>query len=130
MTYIVVLGKGIEVQKDGNVKPRIETAINVLAAYVLYKNNDGAKIIFSGGFTKGKNKDSEAKAMFNCLKNYDPKFKNEDIILEEISIDTAGNAYEVGKIIDKDSEVVLLTTSYHLVRSKKIFKNYLIKVDA
>jgi uncharacterized SAM-binding protein YcdF (DUF218 family) len=130
MNYIVVLGKGIEVLRDGKVEPRVETKLNVLAAYVLYEDGVGDKIIFSGGHTKGKDRPSEAIAMLDYLRSYAPKFKNENIILEENSIDTAGNAYEVGKLIDKNSKVILLTTGYHLQRSKQLFKNYAVKVDS
>lgn len=129
MNYIVTLGKGLEVLQDGKVKLRIETAINVLAAYVLYKKGIGNKIIFSGGFTKGKDKASEAKAMFDYLRSYDSSFKQEDVILEEVSIDTAGNAFEVGKLLDRNSNVILLTTSYHLIRSRRIFRNFAVKVS-
>ncbi len=124
MNYIVVLGKGIEALSNDKVELRVESKLTTLAALVLLRNEVGDKIIFSGGRTKGKAKDSEAKAMLDYLKNYDPKFKNEDVILEEISIDTAGNAYEVKKLIGEGSKIILLTTSYHLTRAKQIFKNY------
>ncbi len=124
MNYIVALGKGIEVLRNGKVEARVESKLTALAAYTLLRKGLGDKIIFSGGQTKGKSKPSEAKVMFDYLKSYDPEFKNESVILEEASIDTAGNAYEVKKLISEESKIILLTTGYHLVRAKQIFKNY------
>jgi len=128
MNYIVVLGNGLIILKDNVLDLSPESRITALAAGVLYKERHGQKIIFSGGHTKGRNKASEAKKMFEFMKN---KFSipESDIILEENSIDTAGNAFEVKKLLPDNSNVILLSFVYHLPRAKKIFKNFGIYID-
>lgn len=123
MDYIVALGNGMVVLKDNVLDLSPESKITILAAGILYKDKLGQKIVFSGGHTRGKSKESEAKKMFEFIKN---KFSipESDIILEENSIDTAGNAFEVKKLLPENSKVILLSFAYHLPRAKRIFKNY------
>lgn len=111
------------VLKDNVLDLSPESKITILAAGILYKDKLGQKIVFSGGHTRGKDKESEAKKMFKFIKN---KFSipESDIILEENSIDTAGNAFEVKKLLPENSKVILLSFAYHLPRAKRIFKNY------
>lgn len=129
MIYIVALGKGIELLRDGKVRLRVETKLTALATVAYFKKGVGEKIIFSGGHTKGKDKPSEARVMFDFVKQHFPEISLADIILEEKSVDTADNAFWVKKILPQDAKIILITTSYHLPRSKKIFKNYSVLVD-
>jgi len=129
MKYIIALGKGLEVLKDGKVEPRVASKITALAAFMLLQKGIGDKVIFSGGHTKGINNSSEARVMFDFAKQYFPEIYSQKIILEENSIDTAGNAIEVKKLVPLDVEIILLTISFHLLRSKKIFESYAIKIN-
>jgi uncharacterized SAM-binding protein YcdF (DUF218 family) len=128
MKYIVALGKGIEIS-NGKISPTIGTVINTLAAYVLLQNGVGDKIIFSGGHTKGESKPSEARVMLDYLKKSVPRLSNNKVILEGQSIDTAGNAEEVGELIDSQSELLLVTTGSHLARAAKLFNNYGVRIN-
>lgn len=91
-------------------------------------------IIFSSGYTSGKSVPSEATAMSSFLSNNTKRFPDipEEIpvILEEESLDTASNADEVAKIVseiekntNRKTEVVLVTTRYHLKNAAKIFRD-------
>ena len=123
MEYIIALGNGLDNRKDLTV----ESKMTALAATVLYKHTTGSKIIFSGGFTKGKINGSEAKKMYEysmVLLN----IKNGDVILEQNSVDTVGNVEEVKKYLTKDDNVTLVSFGFHLKRAKKLFERYGIKV--
>lgn len=129
MNYIIALGKGIEILEDGEIELRLETKLTALAAVVLLEKGFGDKIIFSGGHTKGKYRVSEAEAMLNFAGKYSIFVTRRNVILESNSVDTAANAEEVAKIIDGNSRTNLITTKLHLIRAKKLFKNYEIKID-
>jgi uncharacterized SAM-binding protein YcdF (DUF218 family) len=124
MIFIVALGNGLNNQKELT----IESKITALFASILLKQKIGQKIIFSGGFTKGKESKSEASKMYEFVLNY-IQIPQNDIYLEENSIDTAGNASEVKKYLDKNSTVYLVSFGYHLKRAKRLFENYGIKVS-
>ena len=124
MIYIVALGNGMMILKDNVLDLTPESKITALSAGVLYKEGKVKKIIFSGGYTKGKDKESEAKKMFELMKNKFPDIPDADIILEENSRDTAGNAFEVKKLLPINSKIILLSFAYHLKRAKIIFHNF------
>jgi uncharacterized SAM-binding protein YcdF (DUF218 family) len=129
MDYIVALGNGMVVLKDNVLDLTPESKITALSAGILYKEGKAKKIIFSGGHTKGRNKESEAKKMFELMKNRFPEIPDADIILEENSLDTAGNAFEVKKLLPINSKIILLSFAYHLKRAKRIFYNFNLKFE-
>ena len=100
--------------------------LSVLAAAILFKEGFTDRIIFSSGHTAGKETISEAEAMRNFMKKKFPEIPDEAIILEEKSIDTAGNAEESIKIVKqlKLSNVGLMSTRDHLKNSTVLFRRY------
>jgi uncharacterized SAM-binding protein YcdF (DUF218 family) len=128
MIYIVALGNGFE-EKNGRLGLTVESKITAIAGYLYLRNNLGNKLIFSGGYTKNR-KTSEARAMVEFIK---VSFKNvsvENIILEEKSIDTAGNVSEVKKILPRDAKIILISFEYHLRRARLLFCNFGINVNS
>jgi|SRR5450755_1821684 uncharacterized SAM-binding protein YcdF (DUF218 family) len=129
-TVLVVLGKNIGVGSSPKTIRRDkfnlsnESRINVLAGGILYQ--PGMDIIFSSGETAGS--PSEARAMKRYLQLHFPDIPEEHIILEEhkYSIDTAGNAEEVAKIVKEKGykNVELVTVGYHLDNAATLFKRY------
>ena len=128
MNYIVALGNGLE-KKNGILDLTIESKMTALAAYLCSKEKLGDKIIFAGGYTKGK-KASEAQKMLEFVKENFANVLEENILLEEKSIDTAGNAYEVGRLLSNDQKIILVSFGYHLLRAKQLFCNFGINVDS
>ena len=69
--------------------------------------------------------------MKDFLKEKFPEIPDSAVILEEKSIDTAGNAEEVSKLIKRYgfSNIGLLTVGFHLPNARRLFDRYGIKVD-
>jgi len=131
---IVALGKNIGVRytpagirtKPDHLSP--ESKINTYATGLSWKEGDA--IIFSTGQTAGGGIPSEARLMKGYLKRVFPKIPDSDIVLEEKSIDTAGNAEEVGKILKTKGveNVTLLSTGFHVGNATILFERYGLKV--
>ncbi|HEU5229561.1 MAG TPA: YdcF family protein [Ktedonobacteraceae bacterium] len=129
-SVLVVLGKNIgigsspRVIRKDNFHLSHETRINVLACGMLYQ--PGMDIICSSGETSGP--PSEARAMKNYLLLHFPQIPRNHIILEEHknSIDTAGNAEEVAKIVKARGYkyVGLVTVGYHLNNAAILCERY------
>jgi len=106
---------------------RLNLAIN------LYKKGIVRKLIMSGGITNPKLKISEAEAMRQYVLKQN--VKDIDIIKDEKSKDTIGNAYFIKNFILKPcnfKKLVVISSDFHLVRMKYVFKktlgrNYKIK---
>lgn len=132
---LIVLGKNIgvdsspaDIRKDPS-HLSADSRINVLAAGMSYK--PGMKILLSSGHTAGQDYPSEAGAMRRFLRLNFPDIPDADVMLEEVSIDTASNAKEVGGMIDdKDYErIAILSTGYHVQNASTLFENYGVRVD-
>ena len=134
---IVVLGKNIGVGwgpkeiRDSKNSLSDHSIVSVCAAGILYKAGLTDKIIFATGKTAGTDVPSEAEAMKRKLKALFPLIPNSAIILEERSKDTASNAKEVKKIIDRNGlrEIGLVTVGFHLERATILFGREGIKVS-
>lgn len=132
LRMLVVLGKNWKKYPkagDTNIELSTDSKISALAAGLLLSKDepDYDYVIFSTGKTAGANWPSEAKAMKDYLLSK-MTVSQEKIILEEISIDTAGNAEEVGKLLSKINDAKtfdLMTVGYHLPRAVKIFTTFL-----
>jgi uncharacterized SAM-binding protein YcdF (DUF218 family) len=134
-TVLIILGKNIgigsnpEAIRKDNFNLSNETRINVLAGGILHQ--PGMDIICSSGETAGP--PSEAKAMKRYLQVHFPDIPEEHIILEENknSIDTAGNAEEVAKIIKANDykHIKLVTVGYHLNNAVTLFERYGIPIE-
>ena len=111
---IIILGGGSKGKNlDKETKNRVKEGVNI------YKNKISNKILMTGG--KINNEFSEASLMGN----YAIKLgvKNKDILLEEQSPDTFGNAIYSKQIIEKNKfkRLLIVTSDYHLERSLFIF---------
>lgn len=118
--YVLVLGHKLENDTaDQVLKYRLKKAIKYL------DNNPNTKVILSGGITKG-NTISEASYMKDYLiKNgIDPNI----ITLEDKSIDTVENIENCLNYIDIKDKVILISSNYHILRSKMICKLLGLKV--
>lgn len=113
---IIVLGGGFSGDSISNeTKKRVEAGVN------FYKQGFSSKILMTGGFTiDGLNK-SEAGEMKKCAVKLGAKPK--DILVEEESLDTIGNAIFSKKFVlkNKFKNLLLVTSDYHLERSLFIF---------
>lgn len=135
LTVLVLLGKNIGVGSSPRAIRRDnfhlsgETRINVLAGGMLYQS--GMDIICSSGETAGP--PSEARAMKRYLQVHFPCISEDDIILEEHknSIDTAGNAEEVAKIVKVKGykHIGLVTVGYHLANAVTLFERYGVPIE-
>ncbi len=98
-----------------------EMLLRTKKAVDLYDNGRGNKIIFTGGF--GTRKDiSEARYMANIA--IKARVNKNDILLEEKSSTTIGNAY-YSQLIMNNNEfnfAIIVTSPYHIRRTKYIFK--------
>jgi len=119
---VIVLGFMLkDKRKLPNVlKSRLNTAIE------LYKKGLFSKFIVVGGLSNKKLGITEAEAMKNYLiqKGIDSK----DILKEETSTDTIGNAFFLKKKILKPKKwknLIVITSDFHLERAKIIFKKVL-----
>ena len=121
---IIILGGGIN--KDGNLpkipKERVEKGVEI------WKGGSAKKIIVSGkyGFWLDELKQVPPKTEAAAMRDYALLLgvQAEDVILEEDSKDTIGNAYFVKvNILEKNNwrNIVVVTSDYHLTRTEFIF---------
>lgn len=120
---IVVLGGGISA--NGDLPPHVYQRLN--KAILLFKKHPGGRIALSGkySFLYGKEKplSTEAEKMAEYLINQG--ISKKDILLEKLSKDSIGNAYYLKKSIfipQKERAAIVVTSSYHLERTRYIFK--------
>jgi hypothetical protein len=126
---IIVLGGGYR----PNFNITKETLSRMQRGIELFLKKKANKIIVSSGFIRKKQKITEAEVLFQyCLKK---GLRMKDIIKEEFSLDTIGNAFFSRKYIidvNKFSDLIVVTSDVHMKRSKYIFnkvfgKKYRIK---
>ena len=120
---IVVLGGGIDL--NGNLPPHVYQRLD--EAILLFKKHPGSRIVLSGkySFLYGKQKPNltEAEKMAEYL--IGQGIRKIDILLEKLSKDSIGNAYYLKKSIfipQKELEAIVVTSGYHLERTRYIFK--------
>lgn len=115
---IIVLGQASNGEKLSNLcNQRLKTASKL---YFVKK----MPIILSGGYSLKSKKDvglSEAKLMKKMV--LDLGINEKDIILEEKSRDTQGNAYFTKQIVKQRgwSKVLVVTSDFHLIKTKFFF---------
>ncbi|MBI5002112.1 YdcF family protein [Candidatus Woesearchaeota archaeon] len=121
MTIGIVLGGGIT---DEGTLPR-DVQKRVLKAQELLQKKVIRKIILCGGSTNKKfSKLTEALLMATLL--LEKGVKKNVLLLEEKSKDTIGNAVFAKDIVLKkklSSDVVVITSNYHLRRALSIFRH-------
>lgn len=104
----------------------LESKMTALAASELYHQGKTKKVLFSTGDTAGRNFPSESQAMIDYLARVGRSIPEEDVLMEEVSFDTPGNAEESKRIVEKHGlhDVALLTVSDHLPRTADLYVNY------
>jgi uncharacterized SAM-binding protein YcdF (DUF218 family) len=118
---IVVLGCGTKnINALKNTSNTAIESLRLLHAVVVY-NRTGAKYFVCSG--KGADKTSQAEVMANLAEKLGvPK---EKIRIESSSKNTGENAAEVGKIFaNKNINIGLVTSAFHMKRSEREFKKY------
>jgi uncharacterized SAM-binding protein YcdF (DUF218 family) len=132
---LIVLGKNIgvgstqmDIQKDRFHLSR-ESRFSSLAAGMLWQ--PGMDVLFSTGKTAGPEVPSEASAMKSYLKVHFPDIPDENILMEETSIDTAGNAEEVSHYpnIRSYDHIGLLSVGYHVANAATLFERYGVNIE-
>lgn len=99
----------------------------MIYAIHLYNNGKIKKIYLSGGngnLLNFKHKESETAKQFLI----DHKIKSSDIVIESKSRNTKENAIETAKIVDKNSEYLLITSATHMKRAVFCFNKVGIKI--
>lgn len=140
---LVVLGKNWDQQRiNDNSQAHLyrddpefllsrDSILSTIAAAELYLQGKTKRIIFSTGQTL-KGFPSEAKAMRDHLRQFyiEEEIPDDAITLEDISIDTAGNAEHTAPLLEDidPKDVGLLTVGYHGKRSKRLFRNFGINI--
>jgi len=115
---IIVLGN--PVNNDGTIgetqKSRVEVGID------LYKKGLAKKILFTGGAAVNQFIESEVMKQFAISSGVPSK----DVLTETRSINTIQNAFYSNQILQNESvdSIILVTSAYHTLRSKHIFKEY------
>ncbi|MBV9279602.1 MAG: YdcF family protein [Chloroflexi bacterium] len=125
---LVVLGKNWRRSPFGL---SLESKMNALAAAELYAAGRVDHLLFSGGRTAGRDRQSEAEAMYLFLRRFygADRIPDTAVLLEDRSIDTAGNAEQAAATLARlgIQEVGLLTVECHLPAATLLFAAYGVK---
>lgn len=117
--YVIVLGHQLKNnQYDDVLKYRLIKTLD-------YLNNNESKCILSGGITSN-NTISEALVMKEYL--ITKGINQNRIIVEDKSKDTIENIKNCINLIKPNSKVVLISSNYHIVRSRMICRLFGIRV--
>jgi len=110
-----------------------ESRFNALAAGQLW--HPGQDILFSSGVTVP-GLPSEAAAMRHYMDmigdlHQEARVPDDNILLQETSIDTASDAQEIAKILAgrKYGRVILLSTGYHVANAAFLCEQYGVRID-
>jgi len=116
----VVLGKKLE--PDGSPNSVLQGRMAYAAMQFLEDPSEEKIMIVTGGKTQGSNCISEAEAMKTLALKYG--VPDASIILEEYARNTIENAVNTKEILEDKGiqEVVVITSDFHMERSKRIFK--------
>ncbi len=121
---IIVLGGGIT--KNGIVPDFVKTRLE--KAKEIFLKNKSARILFCGRYSFLYSKNNRpAKTEAQAGKEYLLKIgvPGKNIYMENKSKDTIGNAYYAKKLYfipRKEKEAIIITSDFHLERSRFIFK--------
>ncbi len=114
---IIVLGAGLK----NNGLPDKESELRLSKARELYKNKFARKLLICGGFVKDKLNISLSSAMRDLAVKLG--ISRKDVLLEEKSLDTLGNALFSKEIVNKNKfkNLLIMTSDYHLERALFVF---------
>jgi len=115
---IVVLGGGSK--RNGELQ--IDSKIRIRKAVKLFERGEADKMILSGGYTKPMV--SEAAKMMEYAIKISDHVQKKDVVLEEKSKDTIGNAYFTKQVMKRKGwrSVIVVTSSFHVPRSELAFR--------
>ena len=126
-TVIVLSGMLKPIRKNSVIHYEFSDAVDrIFAGINLLKAGKAQKIIL----TRGKSPwsigvpEGEFLAEFVQSQGIDPN----RILLTEIVQNTNDEAKAISKILPKNSEVILVTSAFHMPRAKKVFQNQNLKV--
>ena len=110
--YVVVLGYALD---NNKITETLQMRLD--KAYDYAKHNENSHLVLCGGIT-GRNKISEAEAMYNYLlaKGVD----SSRMTLENKSTDTIENIKNCKQYVELNSKIVVLSSNYHVYRASKI----------
>ncbi len=134
---LIVHGKNIgvgstqdDIRRD-NFHLSRESRFNALAAGMIWQ--PGMDVLFSTGATVP-GLPSEAEAMKHYMQAHlhgVQPIPDSNTLLEEISIDTAGNAEEVARMLEQMqySYIALLSVGHHIKNATRLFNKYGVEID-
>ncbi|HYK08422.1 MAG TPA: ElyC/SanA/YdcF family protein [Candidatus Eisenbacteria bacterium] len=122
---LVALGENWAKGKHGTRRAlRERTVDTAIAADVLAQSGRFHTLIFSTGYTNGKNQIAEADAMADLVHAIDPILSQQITILREtISHDTPTNFREIQKLIahlQLEGPITVVAPQFHLKRARRI----------
>jgi hypothetical protein len=130
---LIALGRGNapDPEDPTNALPCGGSALNALAAGLLYCQGGIKRIIICGGTTLGPGYPSEAQSMSNLLFTFFPDIPASAVILESGSIDTAENITNLLRmgLIRRNTTVQVLSVGLQLQRTILLFDE-LVDIDA
>lgn len=116
---VVILGdRPVDGMPSGEMVKRVRFGVPLAA------EANALCIVFSGGVTAGN--ESEAELMRRIARAEFPE-NHIPFILEDRSLDTIGNAYFTGRLIEKTEHggVIVATSPFHAARADYIFRHVL-----
>ena len=126
-TVIVLSGMVRPIEHNSDVKYEFSEAVDrIIAGINLLKIGKAQKIILTRGklpWSKGV-PEGEFLAEFIKSQGIDPN----RILLTEIVQNTNDEAKAISKMLPKDSEVILVTSAFHMPRAEKVFQNQNVKI--
>ena len=123
---LLVLGGGFKREPASPPALTSESHMRILAAGEMFKQGMIGKIVLAGGKTAGDDNPSEAQVMKAYLQKKYPRISDENIILEENSVDTSENMENINRLLEERgfNEAILLTSELHLKRAEQLARQY------
>ena len=126
-TVVVLSGMLQTIKQDSMIHYEFSEAVDrIFAGINLLKMGKAQKIILTRGKLPWSKGDSEGDylAEFVQSQGIDPN----RILLTEIVQNTNDEAKAISRMLPKNSEVILVTSAFHMPRAKKVFQNQNLKI--
>lgn len=122
--YDAIIVLGCRVQPDGT--PSLALQARTRKAVELYNKGYADKIVLTGGVGDYAPAESVAAMQYaTTTLNVDPSV----FVLEQESTSTEENAEFAKKVLPTGDAVLVVSDSYHILRSEKVFRRYFEEVD-
>jgi uncharacterized SAM-binding protein YcdF (DUF218 family) len=136
---VIALGKNwrLPISGEKDIYLSIEGKANTISGAQMVANGDAEFLVLSTGMTAGKDSNGkdyppEANEMYRFMRRFfsEKEIPAEKVILQNTSFDTAGDAEEDKKIIERYGwkEVALVTVKPHTRRASRLFHNYGVQI--